>query len=182
MKLKEPINPFKMMRVDPYEQMEMHLKALSSFCHAGADCRECPLGQTTYLKEKGNPRYSCPVFAYPSSEKAKKKIRGWQMLPGKLPEMSIYGISREVIIIVRHIADPEKDPFPTDDSNFCGIYLARYYSTEIWATETTEFPTKDVVAWMDLPEAPWYIEEMLNSYGLSLRLSLKQEDETNETD
>ncbi len=104
------------------------------------------------------------------------------MLPGKLPEMSIYGISREVIIIVRHIADPEKDPFPTDDSNFCGIYLARYYSTKIWATETMEFPTKDVVAWMDLPEAPWYIEEMLNSYGLSLRLSLKQEDETNETD
>lgn len=64
------------------------------------------------------------------------------------------------------------------DSNFCGIYLATYYSTQIWATETTEFPTKDVVAWMDLPEVPWYIEEMLNNYGMSL----KEEDETNETD
>ena len=176
MKLTEPITPFKMMRVDPYEQMEMHLKALSTFCHAGADCRECPLGQTTRLKVHSNPRYSCPVFVYPSSEKAKKKIRGWQMLPGKLPETNIYGISREVIIIVRHIADPKEDPIL--DSNFCGIYLARYYSAQIWVTETTEFPTKDIVAWMNLPEAPWYIEEMLNRYGMSLN----EEDETNETD
>lgn len=177
MKLTEPINPFKMMRVDPYEQMEMHLKALSTFCHAGADCRECPLGQTTRLKVHSNPRYSCPVFVYPSSEKARKKIRGWQMLPGKLPETNIYGFSREVIIIVRHIADPEDDPIL--DSNFCGIYLARYYhSTQIWTTETTGFPTKDVVAWMDLPEVPWYIKEMLNSYGMSL----KDEEATNETD
>lgn len=177
MKLTEPINPFKMMRVDPYEQMEMHLKALSTFCHAGADCRECPLGQTTRLKVHSNPRYSCPVFVYPSSEKARKKIRGWQMLPGKLPETNIYGFSREVIIIVRHIVDPEEE-YPRWDSNFCGIYLATYYDSQIWTTETTEFSMKDVVAWMDLPEDPWYIEEMLNRYGMSLN----EEDETNETD
>lgn len=93
------------------------------------------------------------------------KERKWHFTPLELPEINKYGISREVLMVVRHIANPEA--YPPYDENFCGFWLG-VYSLNGWKTRTGDFRDEEIIAWTDLPAVPMHVEKMLNEYGMSL--------------